>query len=40
MGGAIFVCAIYAVPYTLTIVASALDEMAVELEDAATTRWR
>ncbi|KRB02808.1 MULTISPECIES: iron ABC transporter permease [Pseudomonas] len=37
MGGAIFVCAIYTVPYTFTIVASALDEMAVELEDAATT---
>jgi len=37
MGGAIFVCAIYTVPYTFTLVASALDEMAVELEDAATT---
>lgn len=37
MGGAIFVCAIYTVPFTFTIVASALDEMAVELEDAATT---
>jgi iron(III) transport system permease protein len=37
MSGAIFVCAIYTVPYTFTIVASALDEMAVELEDAATT---
>jgi len=37
MGGAIFVCAIYTVPYTFTIVASALDDMAVELEDAATT---
>ena len=37
MGGAIFVGGIYAVPFTFTIVGSALDEMAVELEDAATT---
>lgn len=37
MGGAIFVGAIYAVPFAFTIVAAALDEMAVELEDAATT---
>ena len=31
MGGAIFVGAIYAVPFPFTIVSSALDEMAVEL---------
>ena len=37
MGGAIFVGGIYAVPFAFTIVGSALDEMAVELEDAATT---
>jgi iron(III) transport system permease protein len=37
MGGAIFVGGIYAVPFTFTIVSSALDQMAVELEDAATT---
>jgi iron(III) transport system permease protein len=37
MTGTIFVCAIYTVPYTFTMVSSALDEMAVELEDAATT---
>ncbi len=37
MGGTIFVCAIYTVPYTFTMVSSALDEMAVELEGAATT---
>ncbi|WP_439495525.1 ABC transporter permease [Bosea sp. (in: a-proteobacteria)] len=37
MAGTIFVCAIYTVPYTFTMVSSALDEMAVELEDAATT---
>ncbi|SDR53877.1 iron(III) transport system permease protein [Paraburkholderia fungorum] len=37
MGGAIFVCAVYTVPYTFTIVSSALENMAVELEDAATT---
>ena len=32
--GAVFVCAVYTVPFTFTIVATALDEMAVELEDA------
>lgn len=37
MAGAIFVCGIYTVPYSFTMVSSALDEMAVELEDAATT---
>ncbi|MDO9360178.1 MAG: iron ABC transporter permease [Polaromonas sp.] len=37
MGGAVFVSAIYTVPFTFTIVSSALDSMAVELEDAATT---
>jgi iron(III) transport system permease protein len=37
MTGTVFVCAIYTVPFTFTMVASALDEMAVELEDAATT---
>jgi iron(III) transport system permease protein len=37
MTGTVFVCAIYTVPYTFTMVSSALDEMAVELEDAATT---
>jgi iron(III) transport system permease protein len=37
MVGTIFVCAIYTVPYTFTMVSSALDEMPVELEDAATT---
>lgn len=37
MAGTIFVCAIYTVPYTFTMVSSALDEMPVELEDAATT---
>ena len=37
MGGAIFVGGIYAVPFAFTIVGTALDEMAVELEDAATT---
>lgn len=35
MWGAIFVCAVYTVPFTFTIAATALDEMAVELEDAA-----
>ncbi|VDC28026.1 ABC transporter permease [Pseudogemmobacter humi] len=44
MTGTIFVCAIYTVPYTFALVASAFDEMAVELEDAATTlgagKWR
>ncbi|AOB27458.1 MULTISPECIES: ABC transporter permease [Bordetella] len=34
MWGAVFVCAVYTVPFTFTIVATALDEMAVELEDA------
>ncbi|WP_449233920.1 ABC transporter permease [Azospirillum doebereinerae] len=37
MTGAVFVCGIYTVPYSFTMVSSALDEMAVELEDAATT---
>ncbi|XKH36678.1 ABC transporter permease [Azospirillum doebereinerae] len=37
MAGAVFVCGIYTVPYSFTMVSSALDEMAVELEDAATT---
>lgn len=37
MAGAIFVCGIYTIPYSFTMVSSALDEMAVELEDAATT---
>jgi iron(III) transport system permease protein len=37
MPGAVFVSAIYTVPYTFTIVASVLEEIAVELEDAATT---
>lgn len=37
MAGTVFVSAIYTVPFTFTIVASALDSMAVELEDAATT---
>lgn len=37
MAGTILVCTIYTVPYTFTMVSSALDEMAVELEDAATT---
>jgi len=36
MWGAVFVCAIYTVPFTFTIVATALDEMAVELEDASS----
>lgn len=44
MAGTIFVCSIYTVPYTFALVASAFDEMAVELEDAATTlgagKWR
>lgn len=44
MVGTIFVCTIYTVPYTFALVASAFDEMAVELEDAATTlgagTWR
>ncbi|WP_103764450.1 ABC transporter permease [Roseovarius confluentis] len=44
MTGTIFVCSIYTVPYTFSLVASAFDEMAVELEDAATTlgagKWR
>ena len=34
MWGAVFVCAVYTVPFTFTIAATALDEMAVELEDA------
>jgi len=37
MAGTVFVSAIYTVPFTFTIVGSALDSMAVELEDAATT---
>ncbi|MBP2314317.1 ABC transporter permease [Azospirillum soli] len=37
MAGAIFICGIYTVPYSFTMVSSALDEMAVELEDAAAT---
>lgn len=37
MAGTVFVCGIYTVPYTYTMVASALEEMAVELEDAAMT---
>lgn len=37
MAGAIFICGIYTVPYSFTMVSSALDEMAVELEDAAST---
>jgi len=37
MTGAIVVCGLYTVPYSFTMVSSALDEMAVELEDAATT---
>ena len=37
MAGTVFVCAIYTVPYTFTMVSSALEEMPVELEDAATT---
>lgn len=37
MIGTIFVCSIYTVPYTFTLVSSALEEMPVELEDAATT---
>ncbi|CCD01931.1 ABC transporter permease [Azospirillum baldaniorum] len=37
MTGAIFICGIYTVPYSFTMVSSALDEMAVELEDAAAT---
>ncbi|MCW2241740.1 ABC transporter permease [Azospirillum canadense] len=37
MAGAIFICGLYTVPYSFTMVSSALDEMAVELEDAATT---
>ncbi|CAN7773833.1 iron ABC transporter permease [Variovorax sp. LjRoot84] len=37
MTGTIFVSAIYTVPFTFTIVSSALESMAVELEDAATT---
>jgi iron(III) transport system permease protein len=37
MTGTVLVSAIYAVPFTFTIVSSALDAMAVELEDAATT---
>ena len=37
MAGTVFVSAIYTVPFTFTIVSSALDAMAVELEDAATT---
>jgi iron(III) transport system permease protein len=44
MAGAVFVSAIYTVPFTFTIVSSALESMAVELEDAATTlgsgTWR
>lgn len=44
MTGAVFVSAIYTVPFTFTIVSSALESMAVELEDAATTlgsgTWR
>lgn len=35
--GAAFVCTIYTVPFTVTIVGSALDNMAVEFEHAATT---
>jgi len=35
--GAIFVSAIYTVPYAFTVVATALDEMSADLEDAATT---
>lgn len=37
MAGTVFVSAIYTVPFTFTIVSSALESMAVELEDAATT---
>lgn len=44
MAGTVFVSAIYTVPFTFTIVSSALESMAVELEDAATTlgssTWR
>lgn len=35
--GAIFVSAIYTVPFTFTLVSTSLDDLAVELEDAATT---
>lgn len=37
MQGAIFVIAVYSVPYAFTFVGGALDNMATELEDAATT---
>lgn len=37
LSGAAFVCTIYTVPFTVTIVGSALDNMAVEFEHAATT---
>jgi iron(III) transport system permease protein len=44
MAGTVFVSAIYTVPFTFTMVSSALESMAVELEDAATTlgsgTWR
>lgn len=44
MTGTIFVSAIYTVPFSFSIVSSALEAMAVELEDAATTlgsgTWR
>jgi iron(III) transport system permease protein len=37
MQGAIFVIAVYSVPYAFTFVSGTLDNMATELEDAATT---
>ena len=37
LGGAIFVIALYSIPYTFTLVSATLELMSSELEDAATT---